>query len=209
MLEDGQDLHRQEHQAGISGAAARQPPRPRDRRDRHRQDRVAAGAGGRFLQRGRSGLRRRHQGRSLRHRRARQRQGAARQARQGDRHRLRAGSLPRRVLGPLRRAGAPGARNHLRDGTAAALAPARSQRHAGRRAQHRLPHRRRAGAAAARPEGSARAAAAHRRERQAAHDDLRQRLESHRSARSSASSSCWRTRRATSFSASLRSTSRI
>ena len=61
------DLRRQGRQARSADARARQPPRAGDRRDRHRQDRHLAGAGGRLLARRRAGFRRRHQGRSLRH----------------------------------------------------------------------------------------------------------------------------------------------
>ena len=84
------------------------------------------------------------------------REGRVRQARQGARLRLRAGRIPGDVLGPVRRAGPSGPRHHLRDGAAAAVAAAGSQRRPGRRAQHRLPRRRRAGTAAARPQGPAR-----------------------------------------------------
>jgi hypothetical protein len=45
--------------------------------------------------------------------------------------------------------GASSAGDHLGDGTAASLPSSRSQRYAGGRAQHRLPHRRRARIAAA------------------------------------------------------------
>ena len=56
-------------QAGGADAGARQPPRAGDRRDRHRQDRDVAGAGGRLVARRRVGVRGRHQGRPVRHRR--------------------------------------------------------------------------------------------------------------------------------------------
>ena len=83
---------------------------------------------------------RRHQGRPLRHRRDGRAEG------------LPASSAPseigfddyagRRVpgdlLGPVRRAGPPDPHHRLGDGAAAAGAPARAQRHPGRRAQHRL-----------------------------------------------------------------------
>ena len=75
-----QDLHRQGRTAGMADARACQSPRPRHRRDRNRQDRLAAGDGGRICARRRSGLRGRHQGRPLRHRRGRRGQGFHRQA---------------------------------------------------------------------------------------------------------------------------------
>ena len=62
---------------------------------------------------------------------------------------------PGRLLGPVRRAGPSDPHHRLRDGAAAAVPPAGAQRHAGGRAQHRLPARRRRGAAAARPQGPA------------------------------------------------------
>ena len=67
----------------VLDSQVRQPPRPGHRRHRHRQDRDAAGAGRRLLARRRAGLRRRRQGRPLRHRRGRRGQGRLRQARQG------------------------------------------------------------------------------------------------------------------------------
>ena len=114
--------------------------------------------------------------------------------------------FPVDVLGPVRRAGPSDPRHHLGDGAAAAVAPARSQRRAGRRAQHRLPHRRRAGAAAARPQGPARDARLRRRERGRAHDANTATCRRRPSAPSSASCWCWRTRAAPSSSASRRST---
>ena len=48
-------------------------------------------------------------------------------------------AMPGGVLGPVRRAGPSGPHDRLRDGPAAAVAPAGAERHAGRRAQHRLP----------------------------------------------------------------------
>ena len=79
--------------------------------------------------------------------------------------RLRAGRVSGGVLGSVRRAGPSDPRHRLGDGAAAAVAPARPQRRAGGRAQHRLPRRRRAGPAAARPQGSARDARLRRRAR--------------------------------------------
>ena len=81
---------------------------------------------------------------------------AIRQARQGARLRLPAGRIPGDLLGSVRRAGPSGARHHLRDGAAAAGAADGPQRRPGRRAQHRVSRRGRAGPAAARPEGPAR-----------------------------------------------------
>ena len=131
----------------VSDARARQSPRPRDRRDRHRQDRDAAGSGGRSFARGRFGLRRRHQGRSLRH--------FARWARP----RRRSSSAPRSLgfdyepdqfpvvfWDLFGEQGHPIRATDLGDGAAAAVAAHGSQRRAGGRAQHRLPRRRRAGA---------------------------------------------------------------
>ena len=66
---------------------------------------------------------------------------------------------------------------------------ARAQRDAGRRAQHRLPLRRRPGPAAARPRGPAGDAGPHRRARERADHEVRQRLARPPSARSSASCS--------------------
>ena len=159
--------------------AFRQPPRPGHRRNRHRQDRDAAGAGRRPVARRRSGVRRRHQGRSVGHLRGRRGQGRVGQARQGSRLRLSARRISRGVLGRVRRAGPSGARHHLGDGAAAAVAHDGPQRRAGGRAQHRVPRRRRAGAAAARSEGPARDAGLSRRARRRADDAIRQCLEGH------------------------------
>ena len=120
----------------------------------------------------------RHQGRSLRHRGGRRREGRIRQARQGAGLRLRARRIPGDLLGSVRRAGPSGARHHLRDGSAAAVAADGPERRPGRRAQHRVSRGGRAGAAAARPEGPARDARLHRRARRGADDPVRQRLES-------------------------------
>ncbi len=68
-------------------------------------------------------------------------------------------------------AGPSDPRHHLGNGTAAAVADDGAQRHAGRRAQHRLSHRRRAGACAARSEGSARDPRPGGRERRRAAED--------------------------------------
>ena len=73
--------------------------------------------------------------------------------------------LSGRVLGPVRRAGPSDPDHGLGDGPAAARPAARSQRHPGRRAQRRLPGRRRPGPAAARPQGPAGADELRRRER--------------------------------------------
>ena len=59
-------------------------------------------------------------------------------ARQEPGFRLRAGPVPGRVLGPVRRAGPSGARHDLGDGAAAAVAADGSQRGAGGRAQYRF-----------------------------------------------------------------------
>ena len=148
----------------------------------------------------------RYQGRSLRHCGGRRGQGTIRQTRQGARLRLSAGRISRDLLGPVRRAGPSGARHDLRDGAAAAGAPDGSERCPGRRAEHRVSRRRRARAAAARPQGPARHARVHRRARQRAHHAIRQRLEDRRSGRSSASCWYWRTRAAANSSPSRRST---
>jgi hypothetical protein len=73
-------------------------------------------------------------------------------------HRLAAGGQSRGLLGPVGRAGPPGAHDGHRDGADAAGAHPRAERHAGGRAQRRLPGGRRGGPAAARHEGPARAA---------------------------------------------------
>ena len=73
--------------ARMPRAQARQPAWPRHRRHRHRQDRVAAGDGRGLLRGRRAGVRRRHQGRPVRHLGHGRAEGRARQARQGDRPR--------------------------------------------------------------------------------------------------------------------------
>ena len=150
-----EDFHRQGRAAGLADAGARQSPRPRHRRDRNRKDRLAAGDGGRICARRRSGIRGRHQGRPLRHLRSRRGQGFYRQAGQRYGPQLPARPVFDGILGRVRRAGPSGARHRLRNGAAAAVAHDGSERCPGRRAEHRLPRRRRARAAAARHEGSA------------------------------------------------------
>jgi len=66
------------------------------------------------------------------------------------------GSFSGRFLGYLRRTGPSRARHHRRNGAVAAVPHARPQRHAGRRAQHRVPGRRRAGPSSPRSERPAR-----------------------------------------------------
>ncbi len=156
--------------AGLADAWARQPPRSRHRRHRNRQDRVAAGDGRGICARRRSGVRRRHQGRPLRHRRSRARPRiSSSSARQGNGPRLPARPVLDRVLGRVRRAGPSGPRHGHRNGAAVAVADARPQRRAGGRAQRRLPRRGRKRPDADRHEGSAGAAgrdrSRHRQER--------------------------------------------
>ena len=112
---------------------------------------------------------------------------------------LRVPGIPGHLLGPVRRAGPPDPRHRVGDGAAAAVAADEPHRRAGRRAQHRLPHRRRRGPAAARPEGPAGAAGQHRRARRRDRRALRQRRPSRRSARSSARCWCSSSRAATHF----------
>ena len=152
---------------------ARQPPRPDRRRDRHRQDGDAAGPRRGLLGRRRPGLRRRREGRSRRH-------GDARLADRADARR----SSPTRAaeigLADYAYADNPvvfwdlfGEQGHpirttvSRDGAAAARPADGPQRDAGRRAHHRLPRRRRAGPAAARPRRPAGDAGPLRRARRA------------------------------------------
>ena len=87
-------------------------------------------------------------------------------------------------------------------------APARSQRHAGRRAQHRLPRRRRSGAGAARSQGPARHAGFVSENAAELRDPVRQRLRGDASAPSSASSGARKAGRPPSSSASPRCRSR-
>ena len=112
---------------------------------RHRQDRDLAGAGGRFLARRRSGVRRRHQRRSLRHRGAGRGQGGLRRARQAIGHDLSARRFPVVFWDMFGEQGHPIRATDGRDGSASAVAAAGPQRCPGRRAQHRLPGRRRQG----------------------------------------------------------------
>ena len=119
-------------------------PRPRHRRHRNRKNRLAAGDGGRVCARRRSGFRRRYQGRPVRHLRSRRGQGFYRQAGRRYGPHLPARPVLDGVLGRVRRAGPSGARHRHGNGTAAAVAHARSERRAGGRAQRRLPCRRRA-----------------------------------------------------------------
>ena len=81
---------------------------------------------------------------------------ASERAQDDRRHRLRPIAFPVDLLGHLRRAGPSGPRHDLGDGAAAPCPAARPQRHAGRRAQHRLQARRRARPAASRSQGFAR-----------------------------------------------------
>ena len=148
---------------------SRQPPRPDRGRDRHRQDRHPAGPRRRLFARRRAGVRRRREGRPRRagDGRIADRQGARRadRARRRDRpDRLRLWRQSGHLLGSLRRAGPPDPHHRFGDGAAAAGAADGAQRDAGRRAQHRLPRRRRAGAAAAQPRGPAGVAGPLRRE---------------------------------------------
>ena len=127
----------------------------------------------------RAGVRRRHQGRPVGDFRGRRGQGCPGAARQEHGLRLPAGRIPGGVLGRVRRAGPSGPRHHLRDGAAAAVAHDGPQRRAGGRAQHRLPRRRRAGPAAARPQGHARDAGLHRRACRRIDHAIRQCLQGH------------------------------
>ena len=156
---------------------AGQSPRPGHRRHRHRQDRLVAGDGGGVLGRRRPGVRRRHQGRSLRHLGQGGAQGFPRQTGQGDWARgLVQHIVPHRVLGPVRRAGPPHPRHRAGDGPAAAVASDGAQRDPGRRAQHHLPRGGRREDAAARPQGPALARQRRRPARQVADDEVWQRL---------------------------------
>ena len=120
-------------------AAARQPPRARHRGHRHRQDRDAAGAGRGLLRRRSAGVRRRHQGRPVGPGRERRAPSRTWSARRGDRsRRATAMRLPGGLLGRAGRAGPSRARHRAGDGAAAAVPPARADRAAGGRAQHRL-----------------------------------------------------------------------
>ena len=194
MADDIQHLHRSQPQAGRQLPAAgttaseiRQPARPGDRRDRHRQDGDAADPRRRIFERRRAGLLRRRQGRSVGHRDDGRGQGFPRRAgRGGEARPVRIPGIPGDLLGSVRRAGPSDPRHGLGDGAAAPVAADEPDRGAGRHHQHRLPHRRRGGAAASRHEGSAGAAGQHRRARRRDRRALRQCHASRRSARSSA-----------------------
>ena len=112
--------------------------------------------------------------------------------------------FPGHVLGRVRRSRAIRFARRSRDGTAAAVADDGSQRHAGRRAQHRLPRRRRAGAAAARSQGPARDPRQSGGERRRVAPRNTATCRRRPSARSSANCWCWKTRAAPSSSASRR-----
>ena len=104
----GQDLSRRERQARISAPAQCQPPRPDHRRDRHRQDGLAAGDGRGLLRRRRAGLLRRRQRRPRRPRHARRAEGLPRQAapsRSASPPIPASQAFPGRLLGPLRQGG--------------------------------------------------------------------------------------------------------
>ena len=98
----------------------------------------------------------------------------SRRARQGGRRALCAAGLPHGLLGPVRRAGFARPHDGGRDGAAADDSPARAQRHPGGRAQRAVSGRRRAGPAAARPQGLARLPRLYRRPRGRTDVDLRQ-----------------------------------
>ena len=110
-----------------------------------------------LVARRRLGLRRRHQGRSVRHRGRRRGQGGPRHARQGAGLRLRARPNFRSCSGTCSASRAIPMRATISEMGPLLLSRLMDLNDvAGRRAQHRLPRRRRAGPAAARPEGSAR-----------------------------------------------------
>ena len=67
------------------------------------------------------------------------------------------------LLGPVRQGRSSDPHHDLGDGAAAAVPSAGSERHPGRRAQHRLPHGRRRGASGPRPQGPPGAAGSCRR----------------------------------------------
>ncbi len=151
------DLRRAKRQARAHSAANGQSARPCHRCHRHRQDGHVAGPGGRLLAQRRAGVRRRHQGRSLRHRhdgRAEKTFLVERAAEDGPR--ISAGAFPTIFWDLFGEAGPSDPRHDLRNGAAAAVAAARAERHAGRRPQHRVPDCRRSGSCAARLQGSAR-----------------------------------------------------
>ena len=136
-------------------ACARQSARSRHRSDRNRQDRVAAGDGGRVCARRCSRVRGRYQGRPVRDLRSRRGQGLHPQARRRDGPQIPARPVLDRVLGRVRRAGPSGPRHRHGNGAVAAVADARSERRAGRRAQCRIPRGGRKRPDADRHEGSA------------------------------------------------------
>ena len=113
------------------------------------------------------------------------------------------------VLGRFWRTGPSGARHRLGNGSAAAGAPAESERHSGRCADAGVQDRRRQPFAAARPEGPAFDGAVRRRQRQAVHHRSTATFPPPASARSSAGCSRSTSRAATVSSASRRSTSPI
>ena len=114
---------------------------------------------------------------------------------------------PGHLVGSVRRQRPSGARHRIRHGTAAAGAHAGSERNPERRAESGVQGRRRQRPAAARPEGPARDARLRRRQRQAVHHRLRQRLDRLASAPSSAACWRWNRRAANRSSASRCSTS--
>ena len=169
-----QRLYREERQARIYSAQARQPPRADHRRDRHRQDRDPAGAGRRLLRSRRAGVLRRREGRPFRHRREGRAQALDRGARQGDRLHAGVPRLSGDLLGPVRQAGPPDPDHRLGHGAAAAVAPHGSERRAGGRAQYRLQDRRRRGPAADHSQEPADLARGPGGARRHAHHEIRQ-----------------------------------
>ena len=175
---DGKIFVGKSDEARISHACAGQPARARHRRDRHRQDRDAAGAGRRLFARRAS---RCSPPTSRATSPASPQPGEAKEA-----FVKRAKSMgfdyepdefPVVFWDLFGEQGHPIRATDLGDGAAAAVAPAGPQRRAGGRAQHLLPRRRRAGAAAARSQGSARDARLSRRARRRADHAIRQRVE--------------------------------
>ena len=153
MLPGRQDLHRQERQARVPRSLPRQSPRPHHRRDRHRQDGDAAG---RWPRASRAPACRSSPPTSRATCRASPRSGEPKRRPRRRAPRRSASTTTRTPRRPAMfwdlfgKQGHP-IRDHRRGhGPVAAVAPAGAQRGAGRRAQHRLPRRRRGGAAAAR-----------------------------------------------------------
>ena len=170
------DLRRSERRRPVSPPEIRQSARPDRRRHRDRQDRDPADDRRRLCRIRRAGLHGRRQRRPVGHRPGRRRQSARDRAGQAAQDRgLRRPRLPDDLLGPVRREGPSGAHHGDGDRSRADGPPAAAQRHAGRRAQHRLQGRRRAGPAAARLQGPADRAAMDGRERGLAHHQIRQR----------------------------------